>query len=111
MLVIFHRCIHGPDKDGLQKVTVRCVAMTDTDVVELGVLEFPNKMLWTRFVGSLQRGQTGMRDFDIKIENVKPTLQADKTEDPPPNILAGAPGAPPATKYPLPTHMTGDKND
>lgn len=117
MLIVFYRCIHPAEPDGTEPVSSRVTATDEGRTIELGELKFPSKKIWTKFVGSLQRGQVGMRDLDVTVENVKwvrPTESQDQQDIPckDENIVEeGKPLPPTKTSYPLPSHMQGDKNE
>ena len=44
------------------------VTLVQEGVFEVGDLHFPTKISWTRFIGALQRGGVGMRDFEIRLD-------------------------------------------
>lgn len=49
--------------------TVDCeVTVAAEGIHSAGKLAFPNQITWTKFLGALQRGCVGMRDFEVRLD-------------------------------------------
>ena len=64
MIFTFLRHIK-PDEGVEAKITIN----TDGVLHQIGVLKFPNKLIWSRFYGSIQNGSISMKDLEVRMEN------------------------------------------
>lgn len=56
------------------------IAAVAEGIHELGTLHFPNQIIWTRFLGALQRGTVGMRDVEIRLDAIDTTPKEEPDE-------------------------------
>ena len=82
MILIFHRRVHkAKSSTGVDTVSSKIVMSAAGEFHELGNLNFPSKILWSKFIAALQRGVMSIKDMEIEIENVpdKDAVVADNT--------------------------------
>ena len=71
MILIFHRRVHkAKSSTEPDTVSAKIVTTADGEFVELGTLNFPNKMMWSKFIAAFQRGVMPIKDMEVEIENV-----------------------------------------
>ena len=70
MLLIFHRQVQS-DKSVMANVT----GILEGKTYQIGQITFPNTLLWSRFIGALQRGALAIRDLEIRLENISPLAE------------------------------------
>ena len=87
MILIFHRRVHkAKSSTEPDTVSAKIVTTADGEFVELGTLNFPNKMMWSKFIAAFQRGVMPIKDMEVEIENV-PDKDIVATEGMDPNLL------------------------
>ncbi|HEY7415743.1 MAG TPA: hypothetical protein VH593_11165 [Ktedonobacteraceae bacterium] len=86
------------EKAGNGKVEVDVVGFNDGEPFTPGMLKFPNKQVWTKFWGALQRGALQVPELEVKMENVPPTeeeLNGQPAPPPDPELLKHTTDVPP----------------
>ena len=71
MILIFHRRVHkAKSTAGVDTVSANIVTSFDGEFHTLGSLNFPSKLMWSKFIAALQRGVVDIKDMEVEIENV-----------------------------------------
>ena len=71
MILIFHRRVHkAKSSTGVDTVSAKITGSADGELHELGSLNFPNKLLWSKFIAAFQRGVINIKDMEVEIENI-----------------------------------------
>jgi hypothetical protein len=52
------------------------VTVAAEGIYDVGELNFPNQITWTRFFGALQRGSVGMRELEVRLDVAEPGVPA-----------------------------------
>ena len=84
MILIFHRRVHkAKSSAGIDTVSVKITGSADGELHELGSLNFPNKLLWSKFIAAFQRGVINIKDMEVEIENIpdKDVVADDKVDE------------------------------
>jgi hypothetical protein len=48
------------------------ITVASEGIHDIGELNFPNQITWSRFVGALQRGSVGMRELEVRLDVAEP---------------------------------------
>jgi len=57
------------------------VTVAAEGIYDVGELNFPNQITWTRFFGALQRGSVGMRELEVRLDVADPAAAAEEKKE------------------------------
>lgn len=64
MIIIFLRHVNQNNS-----VTSKVQSIEEGHVTDIGIMQFPNKQMWNKVIGAMQRGAIGVSDLEVRLEN------------------------------------------